>query len=354
VGEADVRPGDWVAVGDAGVEVVRRSRSADPGGLLRRTLDPRRLRAMEVLGAVEAGVRAFFDGRGFREVRTGLLVPNPGMEPHIRPFAVGGRYLHTSPEFAMKRLLVGGVSRLYQMCPVFRDEPEGPTHRPEFTMLEWYRAWAGDEEIRRDCEELVASLAERVHGAPRIPWRGGTIDVSPPWPRLRVRDLFAEHAGVDLVRDDLAGACARLGVGGDAGDSWDDRYFRVWLAVVEPRLPKGRAVFVTRYPASQAALAMVDADADGTRWARRFEAYAGGLELGNAFEELCDPDEQRRRFVADNDLRVKLGEGRLPMPEAFLDALADGMPPAGGIAVGIDRLAMLLAGKDDIAWLRWP
>ncbi len=349
VGDADVRPGDWVSVDDGRVEVVRRSRAADPGGAERRVLDPRRLRAMRILADTEQGIRAFFRERGFREVRTPSLVDNPGMEPHLRPFRAGGRYLHTSPEFAMKRLLVGGLARIFQICTVYRDEPPSRTHRPEFTMLEWYRAWADDGDIQRDTEELVAFLAELVHGWKRI----GDIDVEPPWPRLRVRDLFVEHAGVDLVRDDLRAACARLGLPDHPADTWDDLYFRIWLAVVEPRLPADRAAFVTRYPASQAALALVDADPDGSLWARRFEVYAGGLELGNAFAELGDPDEQRRRFVADNELRARLGEAPLPLPETFLAALADGMPPAGGIAIGVDRLAMLLAGEDDIGYFRW-
>jgi lysyl-tRNA synthetase class 2 len=242
------------------------------------------------------------------------------------------------------------------MAQVFRDEPDAPTHRREFTMLEWYRAWAGADEIMRDTEVLVARLAERVHGRPMIPWQGSAIDVAPPWPRLRVRDLFRAHAGVDLVADDLGAACARLGLSTSADDSWDDRYFRIWLAVVEPRLPAGRAVLVTRYPASQAALAVVDADPDGSRWARRFEVYAGGLELGNAFEELTDPVEQRRRFTADLELRARAHPDwpASPMPEAFLAALEDGMPPSGGIAVGVDRLAMLLAGEEDIEYVRWP
>jgi len=349
VGDADVRVGDLIVADGARVDVVGRSRLPDPGGAERRVLHPRRLRAMDVLHTVEDGVRAFLRGRGFREVRTPTLVDNPGMEPHIRPFRTRGGWLHTSPEFAMKRLLAGGLARIFQICRVFRDEPASRTHRAEFTMLELYRAWADDEDIQRDVEELVAYLAERVAGRPRI----GAIDVAPPWPRLRVRDLYREHAGVDLVADDLRAACARLGLAADAGDTWDDLYFRIWLGVVEPRLPQGRAVFVTRYPASQAALARVDADADGSRWARRFEVYAGGLELGNAFAELTDPDEQRRRFIADNDLRVRLGEEALPMPETFLRALEDGMPPAGGIAIGVDRLAMLLAGEDDIGWFRW-
>jgi elongation factor P--(R)-beta-lysine ligase len=340
LGEAQV--GDLVVVEDARVRVATRGRSADPGAAQRRLLAPRRLRAMAIRAQVEDGVRAFFRGRGFREVRTPCLVDCPGMEPHIVPFQVGtAGWLQTSPEFAMKRLLSGGLERIFQVAPVFRDEPDAPTHRREFTMLEWYRAWAGEDDIQRDVEELVHALALAVHGRPALPWRGGTVDVSLPWPRLTTEELFRQHAGVELLADDLRAACARLGLATAEGDSWDDLYFRIWLAVIEPALP-ARGILVTRYPASQAALAVVDGP-----WARRFEVYAGGLELGNAFEELTDPAEQRRRFE----------EGRRdpgpPMPEAFLAALEDGMPPSGGIAVGLDRLVMLLAGEDDIGYTSW-
>jgi lysyl-tRNA synthetase class 2 len=260
----------------------------------------------------------------------------------------------------MKRLLAGGLERIFQICPAFRDEPEATTHRPEFTMLEWYRAHAGYEDIMRDTEELIERLARKIHGRPEIRYQGRTISVATPWPRLRVRDLFAEHAGVDLVRastpESLAAECRRLGLQSSPDDTWDDLYFRIWLNLIEPRLPQDRAVLVTRYPASQAALAVVDADADGSRWAKRFEAYAGGLELGNAFEELTDPAEQRRRFIEDMELRERIygpGFPKNPLDEEFLQALTEGMPPAGGIAVGVDRLVMLLADEPDIDFTFW-
>lgn len=350
VADGDAEIGDIVEIQAGRVRVLTPARSPRAGERMRRTLDPRRLRATSVRAEVLAGIRRFFDGRGFREVVTPALVTSPGMEPHIRPFRVTTAagapvgYLQTSPEFAMKKLLAGGLERIYQLAPVWRDEPDAPTHRREFTMLEWYRAYAGTEDIMRDVEELVASLAP------------DDARFRPPWPRLRVRDLFAEHAGVDLVRDDLAAAARRLGLHPDAGDTWDDLYHRIWLDVVEPRLPADRAVFVTRYPASQAALAVVDEDPDGSRWARRFEIYAGGLELGNAFEELTDPVEQRRRFVADMELRRAIyGDDFPPSPvdEDFIAALEEGMPPSGGIAMGVDRLVMLIAGEGDIGFTSW-
>jgi lysyl-tRNA synthetase class 2 len=260
----------------------------------------------------------------------------------------------------MKRLLAGGLERIFQLAPAFRDEPESSTHRPEFTLLEWYRAHAGYEEIMRDTEALLESLARRIHGEPAIRFQGRRVSVQAPWPRLRVRDLFLEHAGVDLTRASsvarLTAECERLGLRAGEHDTWDDLYFRVWLNVVEPRLPPDQAVFVTRYPASQAALAVIDEDPDGSRWARRFEAYAGGLELANAFEELTDPVEQRRLFGEDMALRARLyGSGfpESPVDEGFLQALVEGMPPSGGIALGVDRLVMLLADEPEIDYTFW-
>jgi lysyl-tRNA synthetase class 2 len=352
-------PGDLVALDGGALRVLTPWRGP-PGGLptlTQRVLDPRRQRAVAVRERVEAGVRSFFAARGFRETRTPLRVPSPGMGPHIRPFP-GGRagFLQTSPEFAMKRLLVGGLEKIFQLAPVFRDEPHAPTHLSEFTMLEWYRAYADEEAIATDTEELIAGLAVAEHGAPTIHFGARVIDVTPPWPRLPVRELFRVHAGVDpLPHVDLAPACRDHGLAVAPDDSWDDRYFRLWLDVIEPRLPADRAFFVTRYPASQAALAVVDPDPDGSAWARRFEAYAGGLELGNAFFELTDPGVQRERFLADRQLRQDAHPDWpvSPLDEGFLAALAEGLPPSAGIAIGVDRLVMLLADEPDIDRTVW-
>ena len=223
-------------------------------------------------------------------------------------------------------------------------------------MLEWYRAYAGAEEIMQDTEALFATIATQLGGRPSVRYCGRDVSVEPPWPRLRVRELFAEHVGIDLPNADLGAACARLGVRATSTDTWDDLYFRIWLERIEPHLPAGRAVFVTRYPASQAALAVIDEDADGTRWANRFEVYAGGLELGNAFEELTDPAEQRQRFAKDMELRANAyGDSfpATPVDEGFLEALEEGMPPAAGIAMGVDRIAMLFADEPEIDYVRW-
>ncbi len=366
-----------VAIGDI-VEVLRRTvrvltpnRSAHRSSTwTKRVLDPRRLHALAVRERVEAAIREFLVGRGFRETRTPLLVSNPGMDPHVRPFRVhphagaypddAAAYLPTSPEFAMKRLLAGGLTRIFQITPAFRSEPASRTHRPEFTMLELYRAYADDEDLRRDVEAMIAHVAQRVHGRPDTYFGGQRISFAPPWPRHTVRDLFRDHAGIDLaVENDAArlrAACARLGIASRPEDTWDDLFFRVWLDRVEPALPSERALFVCRYPASQAALAVVDTDADGSRWAKRFECFAGGFELGNAFEELTDPNEQRQRFAEDMLERARAHGDEILVnepDEGFLAALEEGMPPAAGIAIGVDRLVMLLADEPDIDFTFW-
>jgi lysyl-tRNA synthetase class 2 len=269
--------------------------------------DPRRVHGVRTRAAVERGIRAFFDAQGFVETRTPIRVPCPGLEPHIKPFALtAGGFLHTSPEFAMKRLLVGGLERIYQLATVFRDEPHAPTHLAGVCMLEGYRAYADEHAIMEDT--------------------------------------------------DLRAACAAAGVEAAPDDGWDELYFRLWLERIEPRLPEDRPMIVTRYPASQAALAVVDADPDGTRWARRFEVYVGGVELANAFYELTDPALQRRRFDDDLALRARVHGDTfpdVPIDEGFLAALAEGMPPSAGIALGVDRLVMLLADERDIAFTTW-
>ncbi len=339
--------------------------------LSQRILHPRRQNLMKQRRIIEAGIRDFFSRREFIETRTPALVPCPGMEPHIPPFQVSSwdrrslspnrsLFLPTSPEFAMKRLLVGGLERIFQICSAFRDEPHSLTHSPEFTLLEWYRAYEDEESIQSDTESLIATLATTLYGKPIISYQGKEISVAPPWPRLKVRDLFRQHVGIDLVECAEAPLfrlqCDRLKIQSSAEDSWDDLYFRIWLNLIEPKLPGDQAVFVTRYPASQAALAVITQDEDGSRWAKRFEAYAGGLELCNAFEELTDPIEQRRRFVEDMNLRERAyGEAfpKSPLDEGFLAALEEGMPPSSGNALGVDRLVMLLCDETDIDLTLW-
>ncbi|MEN9722997.1 MAG: hypothetical protein RJB38_983 [Pseudomonadota bacterium] len=361
--------GDWIEISDAQVRILTPNRHATRRmSFFERIQDPRRQKAMAMRSRVERLIRDFFESRDFLETRTPLLVPCPGMEPHIRPFRLEtGAYLPTSPEFAMKRLLVGGLEKIFQITPTFRSEPKSTTHHPEFTMLEWYRAFAGMSEIMNDTEQLLEFLALKILGKPEILFQGRRFSVQTPWPRLSVRELFQKHAQIDLVEastsEKLASHCMRLKLGPAgvtskelAQEPWDDLYFRIWLNVIEPQLPQDQALFVYGYPPSQAALSVIETHADGSRWARRFEAYAAGIELCNAFEELTDPTEQRARFIKDMQLREQVyGDSfpRTPLDEEFLQALEEGLPPSGGNALGVDRLIMLLGNEPDIRFTSW-
>lgn len=356
-----IEPGDIVEISQSEThisgKVLTRNRTFSHSMLwMNRVLSPRRRKNMKIRAQVENGIRNFFLTRDFENVSTPLLVPCPGMEPHIRPFELTtGAFLPTSPEFAMKKLLVGGLEKIFQLSSSFRCEPTSPMHHPEFKMLEWYRAYEGYEKIMLDVEELVCTLAQ----GESLTYQGLTISLQRPWPRWTVRELFMKYADIDLSKcldsSALAQHAKRLGLT-PSSLNWDDLYFLIWLNVIEPELPKNHAFFITRYPASQAALSVKDRDPDGSLWAKRFEFYMGGMELGNAFEELTDPVEQRARFVADMELRKRTYGDEFPInpiDEEFLQALEEGMPPASGIAVGVDRLVMLLADEKELDQTLW-
>ena len=304
-------------------------------------------------------VRRFFENAGFLEVETPLLVRSPGMEPHLDAFetrySVNGRmkqyYLPTSPEYAMKRLLAAGYERIFQICKSFRQDPPGPLHSPEFTLLEWYRAYADYTAIMGDTENLIHGLVRELTGKSTIVYRGRTVDFTPPWQRLSVREAFARYAGVyaDPAENLDAFICEARRRGHRSvvpGDAFEIAYFKVFLDAVEKRLGAGRPTFLVDYPAEMAALARLKQDAPGI--AERFELYVSGLELANAFTELNDPAEQRARLEDEAAQRQDGGRPAYPIDEQFLGALEAGMPPAGGIALGVDRLLMVLAGSNDI------
>jgi lysyl-tRNA synthetase class 2 len=296
-------------------------------------------------------IRTFFTAQDFLETDTPSLVLSPGMEPHIRPLKVEntGAFLPTSPEFAMKRLLARGYDRIFQVCKAYRAEPLSTTHNPEFTILEWYRAHSGYEAIMNDVEDLFVALAQAQWGTAKFETQAyGIQDVSRPWPRFTVEECFRKFAGIELTE-------LRVSPGVEPG-AWDDQFFRIMLNDVEPALAKlGKPCIIYQYPESQAALSNIITDARGFRWGKRFEVYAGGLELGNAFDELADPIEQRRRFEKDMKLRTEIYGDQFPpnpIDEAFLKALSL-MPPSGGIAMGVDRLVMYFTGATDIGQVLW-
>lgn len=257
-------------------------------------------------------IRAFFDARGFTEVETPVRIPAPAPEPHIDCPPSGNWFLRASPELQMKKLLAAGMERIYQIGPCFRAGEKGRRHSPEFTMLEWYRANADYSQIAVDAEELLVEVLTRDHAYVQ---------------RITVREAYLRWAGWDPV------------------ETWDQDRFDFDMATkIEPNLPK-EPLFLTDYPAPAASLARLKSD--DPRVAERWELYVDGIELANAFTELVDPVEQRRRFELAREERRALGEADYPLDEEFLDALAR-MPPSGGVALGVDRLVMLACGASSI------
>lgn len=312
-------------------------------------------------------MRAWFAAEDFLEAETPILQRSPGNEAHLEAFAtelVGPdgvahtAYLHTSPEFAMKKLMAAGEPRLFTLARVFRNRERSATHHPEFTMLEWYRARAPYGELMVDCAALLRAAAEAA-GSRRWRWRGAETDPFAEPERISVAEAFARHAGIDLlatldasepVRDRLATAAERVEVRTAPDDTWSDVFSRVLSERVEPHLGLGRPTVLDLYPAPEAALAR-RSPADG-RSAERFELYCCGVELANGFGELTDAVEQRRRFEVAMTGRRERGQQAYPIDEDFLAALA-AMPEASGIALGFDRLVMLAAGAERIDQVLW-
>lgn len=314
-----------------------------------------------------AALRGFFAARDFVEVETAVLQVSPGNEAHLHAFATelvgpdlrgARRYLHTSPEFAAKKLLAAGEPRLFTFARVFRNRERGALHHPEFTMLEWYRAREPYRELMDDCAILLAAAAEAA-GSRQLTFRGRACDPFAEPERLTVAEAFDRFAGIDLLatvaadatdRAGLAAAAQASGIRLAADDTWSDICSRVLVERIEPRLGLGRPTLLTEYPTAEAALAR-PSPAD-PRVAERFELYACGVELANGFGELTDAAEQRRRFESEMSERARVYGDRYPLDEDFLAALAV-MPPASGIALGFDRLVMLATGAARIEQVLW-
>ncbi len=280
---------------------------------------------------VVSAVRRWLDERGFLEVETPVLQPLYG-GALARPFVTHHNaldrdlYLRIADELYLKRLIVGGLERVYEIGKDFRNEGVSHKHNPEFTMLEWYEAYADYERIAAELEQLVSFVVHEVSYK-------GEIDFSPPWRRVSLREAIRDQAGVDITSDDLPG-----------GGSWAKRVDELLSKHVEPTLTQ--PTFVVDYPKELSPFAKDHRSEPGL--VERFECFAGGIELANAFSELNDPVEQRARFEAQRAVEAEGDEEAQPYDEDFVRALEYGMPPTGGIGIGIDRLVMLLSGRDSI------
>jgi elongation factor P--(R)-beta-lysine ligase len=317
---------------------------------------------------VSTFVRRWFDAKGFTEVQPATLQASPGNETHLHGFKTGlilpdgsphEAYLHTSPEFTMKKLLTAGERQIFTLTSVFRNRERTALHAPEFVMLEWYRAYAPLERLIEDCAAIIA-LAAHVAGAKRFMYRDREANPFDAPERLTVRDAFWRYAGIDIYdslpingrtdAETLARQAKGSGVRIAPDDDWSDIFSRLLTERVEPNLGRGRPTILHAYPASEAALARVSPV--DPRVAERFELYCCGVELANAFHELRDPDEQRRRFADEMEKRQRIFGASYPIDKDFLDALAD-MPQASGAALGFDRLIMLATGAERVESVQW-
>ena len=269
-------------------------------------------------------IREFFVERGYLEIETPQLISAPAPEVHIDAIRAGGRYLQTSPELCMKRLLASGFPKIFQISRCFRKDERGDLHLPEFSLLEWYRTGIDYQFLMNECEALIRFVSQRLDMGGKISYRANKIDLKRPWERVSVEAAFDRYAATPLERA-LEEGC----------------FDQVMVDEIEPNLGTIRPTFLYDYPASLAALARLKPD--NRALAERFEIYIAGLELANGFSELNDPVEQRARFERELQIRDAEGKEAYPMPERFLRSL-EHMPDAAGIALGVDRLAMLLSG----------
>jgi lysyl-tRNA synthetase, class II len=299
-------------------------------------------------------IRRFMDGRGFIEVETPVLLGQAGGAA-ARPFVTHynaldeERYMRIATELHLKRLIVGGLDKVYEVGRIFRNEGISTKHNPEFTMMESYEAYADYRDVADMVEQLVSTICTEVLGGHRIPHKGGEIDFTPPWPRRTMRDLLIEHAGLDFEEfrtpDMLREELRRRKIDAPANASWGKLLDEAWSELVEPKLIQ--PVFVLDYPIEISPLAK--GKPDNPRLVERFEAFAGGFEIANAYSELNDPIEQRRRFEAQLKSRATHNDDETElMDEDFLLAIEHGMPPTGGLGIGIDRLLMVLTDQASI------
>jgi lysyl-tRNA synthetase class 2 len=303
-----------------------------------------------------AQVRDFLNGRGYLEVETPALQISPCMEPHLQAFKTiltsadrqtqHQMYLHTSPEFAMKKLLVAGLPKIYQLAKVFRNAEGSSLHSPEFTMLEWYQTGMAYEDMMQETIDLVRYVIKTP-----VTLGGLTCDVQQPWKKLTVVEAVKNYAGIDISGTlgdlkHLTTEAARIGVYISPHDDWDNALLKIMMEKAEPHFGADVPTIIYDYPVSMAALSRPKPS--DARFAERFEVYVCGIELANAFGELTDAAVQRERFIHDVTQRQEIYGETYPVDEDFLRAIDYGLKPCSGNALGLDRLVMLATGAAHI------
>ncbi|HEY7586029.1 MAG TPA: EF-P lysine aminoacylase EpmA [Candidatus Deferrimicrobiaceae bacterium] len=299
-------------------------------------------------------IRSRFRARGFLEVDPPIAVPFPNIDPNVHPVKISdargrpsNRFLHTSPELSMKQLIAAGSGNIFYLGKVFRDREGSPLHHPEFTMLEWYRVGEPAEAVMEDVEAVTRELAKEIRGREEMLRSGAAVPLSGKWDRWELSDAFETLLGASMGDEEsLRAALSLKGLRPGAAESWEDLFFRACLDVIEPAVMEKGAVFLTGFPSALAAMAKRRKGEEGI--CERFEGYLCGVELVNGYEELTDAGEQEERLLRLAARHERLTGVALPIDPDFLDALRMGLPPCSGAALGVDRLAMLLLGRDTI------
>jgi len=288
----------------------------------------KRKKALQKRASILQGIRHFFVGEGYLEVETPHRIPTLAPESHIDAILSGSWFLHTSPELCMKRMMAAGYEKIFQICRCWRDRERGSQHLPEFTLLEWYRAGADYHSLMEDCERFIRCVAAAIGLGQHIFFREREINLSEPWERISVKEAFRYYSQTSMTE-----ALER------------NLFDEVMVRDIEPRLGVKKPTFIYDYPAERGALARLKPEDPSV--AERFELYIGGLELANGFSELVNSDEQRKRFLHENENRQSVGKFVYSMPDKFLAEL-DWMPSTAGIALGVDRLVMIFLDVETI------
>ena len=306
-------------------------------------------------------IRQFFDNQGFLEVETPQLVALPGMEPFLDPLKTkicgfDGKsqdaYFITSPEYEMKKLLCAGFDKIYQITSSFRNkEDKSSLHNTEFKILEWYKSPGDYKTIMEDTERMIYFVNKNFNNSDYLVCKDKKIDLTLPWKRLTLEQAFREYLDLDLGlllenRTEFIAQANEKGYLIDENEEWEDVFYKLFLAHIEPKLGWDKPVFLYDYPAEMASLSKVNSK--DPRWAERVEFYIAGIELGNGFSELNNADEQESRLKEERELRRENNKDLYDVNMSFIEALRSGMPDAGGIAVGVDRVVMLLLGKESV------